>query len=186
LLERRPDLIAAERRLEASDARWAQARASLYPRISLTASGGTRTRELADLVSSDFSVWTLAANLAQPIFEGGRLRAGVDLAKARSGEAAAQYSGAVLRAFMEVESALRAEQLLAEREGHLEKATREAQAALRLARQRYASGLEDFVTVLEAQRRVLEAEGQLISVRRLRLDTRVDLHLALGGGFGSR
>ncbi len=185
LLTRRPDLVAAERRLAAADQRLAQAKASLFPRLSLTASGGTSTQELADLVSSDFSVWTLAANLAQPIFEGGRLRAGIKLSRAGVREALAAYSQAVLKAFTEVETSLAALRLLAEREEHLREALDQARAALRLAEDRYAAGLEIFLTVQEAQRRVFNNETQLLAVRRQRLETQVDLHLALGGGFGA-
>ncbi len=183
LLLRRPDLAAAERRFASSQARVKEARAALFPRLSLTAGGGTSTSELEDLVSSDFTVWSWAVNLAQPIFQGGRLRAGVDLAKARSRQAAAQYAGELLRAFAEVETALAGEQWLREREEQVRDAATQATAAQGLAEDRYASGLEDFVTVLEAQRRALEAESELIRVRRARLDNRVDLHLALGGGF---
>jgi outer membrane protein, multidrug efflux system len=184
LLQRRPDLVSAERRLAAAGARRKQARAARFPRLSLTASGGTSSDELADLLSSQFSVWTLAGNLAQPIFEGGRLRAGEELASAREREALEEYGGAVLRAFAEVETALSSEQWLARREHDLIEAARQAQAALDLAEDRYAGGLENFAMVLEAQRRVLDNASLLISVRRARIETRLDLHLALGGGFG--
>lgn len=183
LLQRRPDLIAAERRIAASKARVRQAKASLYPRISLTASGGTSTDELSDLVSSDFLIWSWALNFAQPIFEGGRLRANRRLAEARAREQFADYASTLLRAFAEVETALAAEHWLDQREAFLTEAARQATAAQELARNRYDSGLADFITVLEAQRSALSAQSQLISVQRLRVDTRVDLHLALGGGF---
>jgi outer membrane protein, multidrug efflux system len=184
LLARRPDVLAAAERLRAADARVAQSKAALLPRISLTASGGTSTEELTDLLDPEFKVWTLAANLAQPIFEGGRLRAGVDLSRARTREALAQYKDAVLRAFSEVESALVSENLLAKRERDLAEAAEQSAAALRLAQLRYQVGLDNFITVLEAQRRSLEADTQWVSVRRARLENRVDLYLALGGGFG--
>jgi outer membrane protein TolC len=161
----------------------AQSKAALLPRLSLTASGGTSTEELADLLSGSFKVWTIAANLTQPIFEGGKLRGGVDRSKARTQEALANYQSAVLRAFAEVESALASEQFLAKREADLTVAATQSAAALRLARLRYQAGLDNFIVVLEAQRRSLEADTQLVSVRRQRLDNRADLHLALGGGF---
>jgi NodT family efflux transporter outer membrane factor (OMF) lipoprotein len=183
LLERRPDLVAARRRLEAADWRVSEARAGLFPRISLTAAGGTSTEELSDLLDSDFKVWNLAANLAQPIFEGGRLRAGVDLSKAQTREALAAYQAAALRAFGEVETALGAERHLARREKELENAATQYGAALRLAKMRYDAGLDTFITYLDVQRRSLEVEVQWVSIRRARLDNRVDLHLALSGGF---
>ena len=82
ILSRRPDLVAAEQRLFATGASLTQAEASLYPQISLTGSGGTSTSELSGLLSGDSVVWGVAANLTQPVFQGGRLRANVRLQKA--------------------------------------------------------------------------------------------------------
>jgi NodT family efflux transporter outer membrane factor (OMF) lipoprotein len=183
LVARRPDLVSAERRLAAADQRWVAARRALYPRLSLTASGGTSSAELEDLLDGDFSVWSLAANLAQPIFQGGRLRAGVELADAVADEALARYADSVLTAFAEVESALAAEQYLADREGHLAEAARQLVAAERLAQDRYRLGVGDYLAVLESQTRAFVAQSKLITLRRARLTNRIDLHLALGGGF---
>ena len=183
LVARRPDLVAAERRLAAADRRLAEARTSLYPRISLTASGGRSSDELKDLLDGDFGVWSLLANLTQPILQGGRLRAGVDLARAGKKQFFALYAQSALRAYAEVESALAAEIFLAAQEAALQTATAEALAARQLAEERYGKGLADLITMLEAQRRAFDAESRLLSVRRQRLDARIDLHLALGGGF---
>jgi NodT family efflux transporter outer membrane factor (OMF) lipoprotein len=183
LVARRPDLTAAERRLAASDERYEAARRDLYPRISLTASTGTSSTGLKDLVDGDFSVWSLAFNILQPIFQGGRLRAAVDLAEAGADEALINYAGAALRAYSEVETALAAEEYLAERETDLARAAEQSRAAERLSEQRYGTGLESFITVLESQRRALQADGEWIAARRQRLENRVDLYLALGGGF---
>lgn len=183
LVSRRPDLVAAERRLTASQQRLKGARAALYPRLSLTASGGTSSSGLTDLVDGNFSVWSLAGNLVAPLFQGGRLRAGVDLAAAGIDENLAGYIGAALRAYSEVESTLAAEEFLAERVSALEKATEQSRAATELAFDRYRNGLEGYITVLDSQRRTFEAESAWIAGRRERLDNRVDLYLALGGGF---
>jgi multidrug efflux system outer membrane protein len=183
LLERRPDLIAAERRLAASFARVKQAKRSLFPRISLTASGGTSSGDLSELTNPDFSVWTLAANAAQPIFQGGRLIAGIDMAKAANRAAVADYGRSLLMAFTEVETALSVEDDLANREKHLAEAAKQARGSLTRADERYTSGLESILAVLQAQRNVFTAESALINVQRIRLDNRVDLHLALGGGY---
>lgn len=184
LLERRPDLVAAERRLAATDKRLTQAKRSLLPRISLTASGGTSTADLADIVSDSFSVWTLAANVAQPLFEGGRLRANIALERANVEAAAAQYAKAALTAFGEVEDRLTAGAYLAEQEQQLAESLKQSRASLRLAEERYSSGLEIILTVLTSQAAVFDAESSLTSVRRQILDNRIDLHLSLGGGFG--
>ena len=183
LIRRRPDLVAAERRLAAADARLVQARRALYPRISLTASSGRSSQELADLLKGDFSVWNLAANLTQPLLQGGRLRGGVELARSQAEGAVAAFAQSVLRALGEVEMALAAEVYLARQEAALAVSTAEALAARRLAEERYRRGLSGLITTLESQRLAYTAESQLIAVRRQRLDNRVDLHLALGGGF---
>jgi NodT family efflux transporter outer membrane factor (OMF) lipoprotein len=183
LVSRRPDLLALDRRLAAAGFRVSQARAALYPALRLTGTTGRSSAELDDLLDSDFSVWSLAANLLQPIFQGGRLRAGVELGEARYQEASHLYAQSVLRAFSEVETALTAERLLRQQTTALEATATEAAAAERLAQDRYGRGVGDYLAVLAAQVRALDAAGQLLSARRALLDTRVDLHLALGGGF---
>lgn len=184
LIARRPDLVAAERRLAAADQRLVEARRSLYPRLSLTASGGTASNELGDLVDGDFRVWSLVGNLAAPLFQGGRLRANVDLNAAGAEAAVASYAQSVLDAFAEVEIALASDQTLAARERALTEATRQSRAAEQLALDRYRNGLDNYLAVLQAQASALSAESQLLAVKRARLDNRVDLHVALGGGFG--
>ena len=183
LVSRRPDLVAAERRLAASYARYTQAKRTLYPRISLTGSAGISSNELKNLLDGDFSVWNLAGNILQPLFQGGRIRGGIQQAASQSEQAMALYVQSVLSAFAEVENALAAEVLLAKRQAALETATEQALAARRLAEDRYASGLVDLNTMLDAQRGAYASESQLIAVRRQRLENRVNLHLALGGGF---
>jgi NodT family efflux transporter outer membrane factor (OMF) lipoprotein len=185
LLARRPDLAAAERRLAAADARFAQARASLYPSLRLTASGGTSSDELGDLLDGDFRVWSLAAGLVQPLFQGGRLRAGVDVAEANVRQALESFANDVLTACSEVETALAVEEHLRDRQFALEDALREAAAARRISEQEYREGLADVLVLLDSRRRQLTAESQLLDVRRQRLDNRIDLILALGGPAGA-
>lgn len=185
LVARRPDLAAAERRLAAATGRLAQSRRALFPSISLTASTGTSSSALGDLLDGDFSVWNLIGNISQPLLQGGRLRAGVDLAQAGVDGALAIYAQSALRAYSEVESALAAEEFLRAQEQALTTASREALAARLLAEDRYAKGLSDLITLLDAQRRAFDSESRLLSVRRQRLDSRIDLYLALGGGFAA-
>ncbi len=183
LLQRRPDLVAAERRLAASGCRVDSARAALYPRLSLTASGGTTSEELEDLVDQDFRVWSLGANLLQPIFRGGALRADVARREALRAESLATYGGTVLRAFAEVESALASETHLGERRAALARAAEHASQSRDLARERWQLGLADFLAVADGQRQAYLATSALIALDRQRLDNRIDLFLALGGGF---
>ena len=184
LVSRRPDLVAAERRVAATGQRLQVARAELYPRISLTGATGTATGALTSLVSGDFGVWSLVGNIVQPLFQGGRLRAGIDRAEARAAEELAIYANTALLAFSEVETALAADTLLADRQNFLEASVEQSRAAEDIADDRYRSGLGDYITVLESQRLALTAQGDLIGARRQRLENRVDLYLALGGGFG--
>ena len=118
-----------------------------------------------------------------PLFQGGRLRAQVEAAEADREALVAAYAGLVLRAFAEVESALAAEAALADREAALVETARQASAAESLAADRYRRGLVGLITLLDAQRRSYEARSQLLTTRRQRVDARVDLHVALGGGF---
>ncbi|HVS16033.1 MAG TPA: efflux transporter outer membrane subunit [Thermoanaerobaculia bacterium] len=183
LLARRPDLAAAEQRVVAALADLGAARASLLPQLSLTGSTGTASAELQDLLDADLSVWSLAANLLQPLFQGGRLRAGVDLAAAGRDQATAAWAQAALRAFSEVETGLAAERFLDQRLAAGERAAEEAERAARLAEERYLAGLADYLSVLESQRQAFDSQSQLLAVRRERLAARVDLVLALGGDF---
>ena len=183
LVARRPDLVAAERELTAFLVRADVARTDLLPRFSLTGSTGTSTDGLRSLIDGNFGVWSLVGNVVAPLWQGGRLRAQVARAEARGAEALANYANAALTAYAEVETALSAEEFLAERERHLAESTLQARAAERLADERYRAGLETYITVLDSQRSAVNAEADLIAARRTRLENRVDLYLALGGGF---
>jgi outer membrane protein TolC len=158
-------------------------KAALYPRISLTASGGTASEAIGDLLDGDFRVWSLIGNLTQPIFEGGRLLADVDRTEAAREEALYTYAGAVLNAFAEVESVLAAEEYLLDQEEALAVAAEQAEAASRLAVDRYRAGLDEYIPLLESQRRTLTNQSTLLETQRIRLENRVDLYLSLGGGF---
>ena len=182
LLARRPDLRAAEYRAVASSERLRAARRSLYPTFRLDGSSGTSSGSLSDLLDGDFSVWSLAAGLLQPLLSGGRLRAGLDLVTAGLDAAEANWLQTALAAFAEVESGLVAERMLAERTGALERAATESREAERLAEGRYRQGLVGYLQVLDSQRTSLESERQLLAARRQQLESRTDLILALGGG----
>lgn len=185
LLGRRPDLAAAERRLAAAGCRIDAARAALYPRLALTASGGTTSTELGDLVDDAFRVWSLGGNLLTPLFRGGALRAEVARNEAEFAAASAQFGAALLRALAEVEGALAAGDLLGEQQRAAAVATTSAASARDLARERYQIGLTDFLAVQDSQQRAFAAAAAHLAVQRQRLDNRVDLILALGGGFAA-
>lgn len=183
LLQRRPDLQAAQWRLKAADHRLWVARKALFPRISLTGSAGTSTASMQDLLDTDFTVWNVAGNLTQPLFQGGRILAGIDFSKASVQQALAEYHSSLLKAFNEVETGLQTDHWLRERYVHLQQAAEQSRAALSLAEDRYESGITEIFTVLESQRRHLNDATQLIEVRRLIYVNRIDLMLALGGPY---
>lgn len=183
LLVRRPDVAAAERVLQAAGFRRAAAERSFLPSVQLNGSIGTQGTALGDLFGPGSFVWTIAGAVLQPIFQGGRLRAQVRQAEGAEAEALEAYAEVALRALAEVETALAVEAVLAEREAAHARAAAAADEAARIAFNRYLAGLDPFIAVIESRQRAIESRGALITSRRARLDNRIDLHLALGGGF---
>lgn len=185
LLDRRPDLLAAEANLAASVARIGQAKALLFPRLALTADGGTRSRELGDLFSQGSTAWSLLGNLVMPLINRGATQAQIQAAEARAREASAAYRGAVLQAFAEVENALDRDLYQQEREARLGESVDRARRSVQLAEDRYRRGLDGLLTTLESQRRLFTAESSLLATERERRAARVDLIQALGGPWES-
>lgn len=183
LLNRRPDLIAAERQLAVADEQLLATRKDLLPKISLTAAGGSSSPALNDLLNSNFSIWSLGANLTQPIFQGGRIIANIDRSQSLREQAIANYRAAALQAFLEVESTLAAEHYLQQEHTLLSLAADEAAATEALAWQRYRDGTSDFLNFLSSQRAANNARSQLIGLRNALAQNRIDLYLALGGSF---
>jgi NodT family efflux transporter outer membrane factor (OMF) lipoprotein len=183
LLSRRPDVLAAEQRLFESLNLESAARKALLPGIRLTGDKGYSSQELADLVSVQAAVWTIASGVTQPLFQGGRLRAGAKRARARYDELLNVYAGTAQTAFREVETALAAERFLVEQQEELARAKVEAERAEQLALGQYGRGLVDVLTVLDSRQRAYDANRALVTARALRLRNRADLYLALGGSF---
>jgi len=183
LLDRRPDVIAAELNLRAANEQIGVSIAQLYPDLTLTANYGASADRWRDIWEHSAETYSALFNFAQPIFKGGQLLAGVDAAKARFAELAATYGGTVLNAIREVEDALIAEQMLQTQFGHTELRLKEAAAAEDLSKDRYQRGVESILSVLESERRRRLAEEQLTILRGRLWTTRVNLHLALGGDW---
>jgi len=183
LLLRRPDILVAERRLAAAGRRVDEARLAFYPSFPLTASAGSTTSELRSIFDSDFGVWSIAGRVAQPILTGGQLSSQLEARGAEEKEAVASLQQTVLGAFGEVETALAAERFLAEREASISEALEFARDGASSAERDFSIGAGDVLTLLAAQNRRIDLASQQLTLRRLRLDNRVNLHLALGGDY---
>ncbi len=183
LLERRPDIIAAERRVAAAFQRVKSAKAAKLPSIALTASGGRSSGELISLIGANKNFFSLGANLLAPIDVGGGLEAQVKIETAQQKAALANYGQIALMAFSEVETGISNEGLLDQRKELLAIAVKQNRNALQVAKTQYEFGQVDFLSVLQMQARLLGSRIQLIRIKNAKLAQRVDLHLTLGGSF---
>lgn len=183
LLERRPDLIAAERRVAASIDRLDQAKAARLPSISLTASTAGASSELSDLLDPSNLAWTAATNLLAPIIDGGARQTQVEISTVDQRLAIQTYADVALQAFGEVEQALADSDTIARRKVFVEEAQRQSETALRLARLQYNEGEIDLLSVLQLEQAAFAARSTALSVNRLELEQYVDLNLALGGSW---
>ncbi|MCC7326192.1 MAG: TolC family protein [Burkholderiales bacterium] len=183
LLERRPDVVAAERRVAAAFDRVGEARAAQLPRISLTAGVSSVSSDLIELKDTSNPIWSVGANLIAPLYQGGALRAQVEIRTAEQKQAVTNYARTGQRAFGEVENALAAESTLQARAAILEATIRDSERALELARIQYRVGTINLATVEQRQIALYSARVGLLRVQTERLAQRVNLYLALGGSF---
>lgn len=180
LLERRPDLRAAEAGLIAANANIGAARAAFFPSITLNGGANLAASGFGDPATTALS---LASSLVAPIFQGGRLEGGVEQATARQMELAESYRKTVLTSFQEVADALAAVTAAQARETSLEKSMLQARKAYQLTKKRYDAGTIDFQTLLDTQSTQLSAEDNFSTARLDRLNAAIDLYKALGGGW---
>lgn len=183
LLQRRPDLIAAEERLHAQTARIGVAQALRYPSFVLTGSLGYESTELSDINSSDARTWNIFGNIFQPIFNAGRLKAQVDVEIARAEQAALLYEQAFQQALREVEDALVAIRTFSHEYTARSKQVVAARNAARLSRARYNGGVVDYLEVLDSERTLFSAELAESEAIQQYLNSIVRLYKALGGGW---
>lgn len=183
LLSRRPDLRASERQLAASVGHQDSAEKNWLPSFAITGSWGLASDELGNLMDGDNLLLTLLGNITAPLFQGGRLKAERDLAYAKVEEQVQLYSYAVLEAVREVETAMNKERLLSDIEKNLAEAVHEIKRAETQAWDLYNRGLRDITTVLDTQRRSVNVQSEYLTLRNLRIQNRIDLHVALGGDF---
>jgi len=185
LLERRADIVAAERRVASAFQATRSAQAARLPRVSITAQAGATSSEFNALGDPGNTFWNLGANMLVPLFDGGFLESEEDIASAEQKAAVAEYRAAGLQAFADVENALVSDRLLRERETFLVTALDENTKAWELSKAQFDGGEIDFLSVLQLQRRVLNARVALVDIRGRQRAQRVDLHLSLGGNFES-
>jgi outer membrane protein, multidrug efflux system len=183
LLERRPDIQAAEQDLIAANAEIGVARAAYFPQLSLSGFLGGQSTQLASLFGASQRAWTLAPQLSQPIFTAGRLKSNVRLTEAERQEALAQYEKAIQTAFSEVSNSLIAHQRTRESRVRQEDLVYALQDRLRLAYLRYHGGVDTQLDALDADRDLFSAELSLSQIRLQEVLTVVQLYKALGGGW---
>lgn len=185
VLERRPDVGAAEAALIAAAADVGAARAQLFPSITLTGAFGSLSPELDDLFTEPFEAWSAIGGLLQPVFQGGRLRANVARAKAVKEQRRAEYARTVQIAFRDVLDALRGQELIASVRAANAEQVAALNRATELAELRYGQGDIAYLELLDVRRSLYQSEIDLVAAERDELLNTVDLALALGGGLGT-
>jgi multidrug efflux system outer membrane protein len=183
LLERRPDIRAAEQNLIAANAEIGVAKAAYFPQISLSGSLGGQGTQLASLFSGPSSIWNFTPQVTQPIFTAGRLKSQVKLSEAQREIALIQYEKTIQTAFTEVSDALIAHQRVRESRVQQELLVAALQDRTRLAYVRYTGGVDTLLNALDSDRDLFQAELTLSQIRLNELDSVVQLYKALGGGW---
>ena len=182
LLLRRPDLVEAEQKLVAANARIGAARAAYFPSISLTGLLGSESSALGDLFSGPARIWSFAGNLTQPLWGAGRLNRQVEAVEARNSQALAQYQGAIANAFREVQDAVQAQVAARDVYAIEQRRVTALGKSWNLAKLRYENGVASQLDVIDAERGLLLAELNRIEAERGLRAAVADLYKALGGG----
>lgn len=182
LLQRRPDIRAAERALAAQTARIGVATADLYPKFTLTGSLSGRDGGFSFLDSAN-QTWSIGPGLSWPIFDAGRIRSNIEVQNARQEQALKEYQATILTALEDVENGLVGFAKEQQRRAALARAVQANQRSVALANERYVQGLEDFLTVIDAQQRQYQSEDQLVQSQGFVMLNLISLYTALGGGW---
>ncbi|HYB11717.1 MAG TPA: efflux transporter outer membrane subunit, partial [Alphaproteobacteria bacterium] len=185
LLERRPDIAAAERQAAAANALVGVAIAAYYPDLTLSASGGFSSNMLSNLLQASNSIWSFGGQLSETVFDAGLRGAQVDQARAVYDQNVATYRQTVLSAFQQVEDELAAIRILAQQAEVQALAVRDAEIAVQLTLEQYKAGTVDYTAVITAQTNALSDEETAVGILQNRLDASVSLIQALGGGWDS-
>jgi multidrug efflux system outer membrane protein len=183
LLERRPDIRQAEQELIAANAQIGAARAEYFPRISLTGFLGVQSRSLSDLLTGGAGLWSAGLGAAAPIFNAGRTGANVRYAESVQRELVVNYQRSIYSALREVADALAGYRKTADQRAEQQRLVEALDASVRLSRQRYEGGIDNYLQVLDAQRSLFQGELELARLRQQELASIVQLYRALGGGW---
>jgi multidrug efflux system outer membrane protein len=183
LLQRRPDILQAERDLKAANASIGAARAAFYPRISLTASAGSSSASLSGLFGSGSGTWNFAPQISLPIFDAGANRANLTIATTNRDISVAQYEKAIQTAFREVSDALVQRSTLGRQLAAQEALVGASSEAFRLSDARFKRGIDSYLSVLDSQRSLYTAQQNLIGTRLSRFTNLVTFYKTLGGGW---
>ena len=183
VLLRRPDIRQSEYQLQAANANIGAARAAFFPRISLTGSFGSVSRELDGLFTGPNMAWSFMPQISLPIFDFGRNQSNLDLAHARKNIAVAQYEKSIQGAFREVADQLAARRTLADQLAAQERGYQAERERLRLVQMRYDNGISSSLDLLDAQRQSYALEQALLLTRQAAMNNRIDLYKVLGGGL---
>ena len=183
MLARRPDIMEAEANLRATYASIGAARAAFFPTISLTGTFGRESTDLGNLFDARSKAWSFVPSISTPIFQGGRLRASLDVAKIQKESAVAQYEKAIQTAFREVADGLAARGTYDDQIAALERNVEAQQSSLELSELRFRTGVDSYLNVLTAQTNLYTARQLLVTTRLARQTNLVDLYRALGGGW---
>lgn len=185
LLQRRPDVLAAEAVLAAQTARIGVAEAARWPSLSLTGALGFESSELSELTAGGSDFWSVGGGLLAPVFNAGRNRSRVEAERARAAQALAAYEQTVQRAFAEVEDALVAVRTYRDEHAARMRQVEAARSAARLSRARYDGGVTSYLEVLDSDRSLFNAELAESQTQRLYVDAVIRLYKALGGGWSA-
>lgn len=185
LLNRRPDVVQAERQLVAADASLDASRASLLPSINLTATGSLQDRTLSGLLDNPLQLWSVGASILAPLLNRQALNAQVDVSQSQRNQALYTYEKTVRNAFSEVNNSLDAITRYQEQLTELLAQQDVSRETLRIAQNRYNNGYSSYLDVLDAQRTLYSVQTSVVQVKNNLLLAQIDLYKALGGGWVS-
>ena len=183
LLQQRPDILQAENELIATNSRVAEAKTNFFPQIDLTGNYGNQSRSLKDLFTGSSQTWAVGANVFQQIFNAGRISYELDVVDARRMQALYRYYATVQKAFKEVNDTLVEHEISIELMRVLEKEVKVLKTYLYLANLQYENGQTDYLNVLDAERKLFDAQLQLVQTQADTFNSLIALYAAVGGGW---